>query len=277
MNKRNLWQDPVPEAGERPACHFSKIIPGKRGRILSILYLPSGARRAPVLLMCHGFPGNEQNMDLAQAFRRIGFAVMKFHYSGSWGSDGNYSVSNCLEDAQTVLDYLKNYDGDELDPERIFLFGHSLGGFVTANILARNPEIQAGILLSPADMGGVYSIFRENEQMKENWIRFLDDGAKWLNGTSGEALAEDLEAHLQEWTFTGLAESLSEIPLLIISAEQDALTPFETNQKPLLLKLEEIRKGNYRHVTFDTDHGYEDKRIILTETIAEFLLENLSQ
>ena len=41
---------------------------------------------APVLLL-HGFPGNEKNLDLAQDLRADGFNVLFFHYRGAWGSE----------------------------------------------------------------------------------------------------------------------------------------------------------------------------------------------
>lgn len=47
----------------------------------------------------HGIPGWERNFDLAQALRRAGFHVLVFHYSGSWGNDGTYSLAHILEDS----------------------------------------------------------------------------------------------------------------------------------------------------------------------------------
>lgn len=70
---------------------YGIIIPGKHGKLLATLYTAGGEGPHPTILLLHGIPGSEQNLDLAQAFRRSGFHVMTFHYSGSWGSSGNYS------------------------------------------------------------------------------------------------------------------------------------------------------------------------------------------
>ena len=43
------------------------------GRYLSPALYKEGERR-PVVIMCHGMPGQEQNIDLAQALRRATFA-----------------------------------------------------------------------------------------------------------------------------------------------------------------------------------------------------------
>ena len=71
---------------------YGIIIPGKHGKLLATLYSAGGEGPHPTVLLLHGIPGCEQNLDLAQAFRRAGFHVMTFHYSGSWGSSGNYSL-----------------------------------------------------------------------------------------------------------------------------------------------------------------------------------------
>lgn len=78
----------------RPDCH-GILIPGRRGRLLSVLYTAGGRGLHPTVLLLHGIPGCEKNMDLAQYLRRMGFHVLIFHYSGSWGSDGDYPVMCC--------------------------------------------------------------------------------------------------------------------------------------------------------------------------------------
>ena len=53
---------------------------------------------------------------------------MTFHYSGSWGSDGDYSLTHDLEDADTVLDFILQNESYGFDKEHIYAVGHSLGG-----------------------------------------------------------------------------------------------------------------------------------------------------
>ena len=57
----------------------------------AMLYLPSGAGPHPAVILLHGLPGNEQNLDLARTMQRAGWAVVTFHYRGSWGSGGSFS------------------------------------------------------------------------------------------------------------------------------------------------------------------------------------------
>ncbi|MDO4489987.1 MAG: alpha/beta fold hydrolase [Lachnospiraceae bacterium] len=270
-----LWRDPKEGQFQPAPTHKSIIIPGKRGRLLSLLYCAGGEGPKPTVLIFHGFPGNEQNLDIAQGLRRVGFNTMSFHYSGSWGSDGAYRFSHCLEDADTVLDYMISH-GEELqiDPEQLFLFGHSLGGFVGANVLAKRQEIKAGVLMSPADLCNTYQITVRYPQTEPIMMAFLANGAQWLNEVTAEDMREDVKALQETCLFAVLAESLSRKKLLMITAELDQTTPFFMDQQPLLERLDQLGRGNHRHLQLKTDHGYEDKRMELTEKIAEYLLEH---
>src|ERR1700739_4338718 len=88
--------DPHPDKAH-PAGMVDVRIPSHGANMNAILYTASGAAPHPVLVLFHGFPGKEQNLDLAQAVRRAGFTVLTLHYRGSWGSPGKFSFANALE------------------------------------------------------------------------------------------------------------------------------------------------------------------------------------
>ena len=71
------------------ACDFRVTYAPETGEqhLYGIAYLPSGEGPHPCVLLLHGFPGNEKNLDLAQTLRRAGCAVVQFHYRGCWASD----------------------------------------------------------------------------------------------------------------------------------------------------------------------------------------------
>jgi pimeloyl-ACP methyl ester carboxylesterase len=54
----------------------------------ALFYLAGGPGPHPTIVLLHGFPGNEQNLDLAQSIRRAGWNVLTLHYRGAWGSPG---------------------------------------------------------------------------------------------------------------------------------------------------------------------------------------------
>ena len=76
--------DPAVNA-QYPASMSAFVLPSHDGAMNAVMYQASGPGLHPTLLLLHGFPGNEQNLDLAQAARRDGWNVLTLHYRGSWG------------------------------------------------------------------------------------------------------------------------------------------------------------------------------------------------
>ena len=79
-----ITTDPVHDK-TNPAAFETFQIPSHGALLNAIAYIAPGAAPHPVVLLLHGFPGNEKNLDLAQAIRRDGWDVVYFDYRGSWG------------------------------------------------------------------------------------------------------------------------------------------------------------------------------------------------
>jgi predicted alpha/beta-fold hydrolase len=90
-----------------PAAMTVLHIPSHGVLINGLIYQPSGPGPHPTLIICHGLPGNEKNLDLAQAVRRAGWNAVSFNYRGSWGSPGVFRFTQTLGDAQAVLAFLR--------------------------------------------------------------------------------------------------------------------------------------------------------------------------
>src|SRR3954449_2285312 len=97
-----IYADPPADAAH-PASTLAIEIPSHGSVMNGVVYRPSGTGPFPLVILMHGLPGNEQNMDLAQALRRSGWAVMTFHYRGCFGSEGQFSIDHVLEDADVAL------------------------------------------------------------------------------------------------------------------------------------------------------------------------------
>ena len=106
----------------------------RRGsRLNGIFYLPAGPGPHPVVVLLHGNPGNERNLDLAQALRRAGYATLYFNYRGSWGSGGTFSRTHAIEDVHAALQFVRSPLAAEryrADSTRVALVGHSMGGWL---------------------------------------------------------------------------------------------------------------------------------------------------
>ena len=89
--------DPKPDPDFPPAI-VELTIPSAGQRMPALMYLANGPGPHPTVLLLHGFPGNEKNLDIAQDLRRNGFNVLFFHYRGAWGADGEYRILNLADD-----------------------------------------------------------------------------------------------------------------------------------------------------------------------------------
>ena len=264
------------DCAHRPDMH-GILIPGKRGRLLSVLYTAAGEGVHPTVLLLHGIPGCERNFDLAQSLRRAGFHVMTFHYSGSWGSDGNYSLSNDLEDANTVLDFILQDETCGFDKQHIYAVGHSMGGFVCGQLSARRPEIKGAVLLMPCDIGRLPQIARDDPASYQTVQEVLDDSAQWLTGTSGEALLQEALAHSADFCLESTAESLAQKPVLCVAGTLDIYTPPTLHCEPLIRAIQAAGGTSLQAVCYPTDHFFADYRLTVAETVITFLKEQLSE
>lgn len=115
------------------------------------LLVASGEGPHPTLVICNGLPGVERNLDLAQAARRAGWNVLVFHYRGAWGSRGEFSLANAAADGEAAVAFVRDpamAAKYRIDPSRIVLLGHSVGGFVAAKAAGRDAAI--GVILLDA-------------------------------------------------------------------------------------------------------------------------------
>ncbi|MEG4407444.1 alpha/beta fold hydrolase [Microcoleus sp. MON2_D5] len=99
-----------------------------------------------VVLYLHGNASNVgANVEHAYRFHRLGFSVFVMDYRGYGKSQGDFpSESQVYEDAQLAWDYLVKQRG--INPNQIYLYGHSLGGAIAIDLAVRHPEA-AGLIV----------------------------------------------------------------------------------------------------------------------------------
>lgn len=123
-----------------------------RGR----LYTPDKSGPYPLVIISHGFGETAaETARFAVRFAEKGIAAYVFDFAGgsvrgrSDGTTTTMSVLTELDDLNSVIDGFKDYP--DIDSSRIFLFGDSQGGFVSAMAAAdRGEDISGLILFYPA-------------------------------------------------------------------------------------------------------------------------------
>jgi uncharacterized protein len=260
---RAITTDP-PRDSAHPARMEVLHIPSGGVKINGVAYLASGAGVHPTFVLFHGLPGNEKNLDIAQAVRRDGWNAITVNYRGSWGSPGEFRFANNLEDADAVLAFLRdpaNARSLGIDTTRLVIAGHSMGGWVTALTAGHDRGIRGAILISMADM----SNFAAGTRPK--LIAEMADDMESLAGVTPESMADELIANAAKWHVADAVPGLARLPLLVITSN-DGLAP----QGDALVKALRA-KGNtsVTAVHYPTDHSYSDKRIAVEASIIEWL------
>jgi len=260
-----IFTDP-PADKEHPAKMTVLHIPSHGVLINGIVYSPAGAGAHPTLVLCHGLPGNEKNLDLAQAVRRAGWNAVAFNYRGSWGSPGNFRFAQNLEDADAVLAYLRDLANAArlgIDVRRIVIAGHSMGGWVTVHTAGHDRGLAGAILISAWDAG------KAGNGPADKLEGFMADDMESLAGVTAKSMAAELRANAAKWGFAGAAEGMSKMPVLALTSD-DGLA----GDTDALVKAIEAKGGKVKSVHVATDHGWSDKRIAL-ETLVIGWLEGL--
>jgi len=104
------------------------------GVSLSGWYVPADAGRG-VVVFFHGNAGNiSHRLESLQIFNALGLDTLIFDYRGYGGSEGAPSEAGLKRDAVAAWRYLTNERG--IAPDRIVLFGRSLGAAVAAGLAA---------------------------------------------------------------------------------------------------------------------------------------------
>lgn len=257
---RAVANDPTPNA-KAPTQNLETVIPSHGSNMMGLLLLAEGAEPHRTVILLHGFPGYEQNMDLAQALRRDGWNVLAMHYRGAWGSQGDFSFTHCMEDVGAMLAYLTdpaNAAKFHVDPRRIVVIGHSMGGFMTVAALAQHPQIAAGVVITEGSP----------EHDGPGYFGAESDPADYapLAGTSPAGLEQDAKIHAAAWSFTAFAAKIAPRPMLVLSAN-DGL---RASNEALTAALKQAGSP-VTYIHMDTDHGFTDHRIALESAVLQWV------
>ena len=130
------------EAGLRHEAVEFRSADGTR---LSGWFLPAVGAAKGTVVHCHG---NAQNMTshwrFVEFLPRLGYNLFVFDYRGYGASDGRPTRQGTFEDAEAAVAYVRSRE--DVDPERVGLFGQSLGGAIAVVVAARDPRIKGAVI-----------------------------------------------------------------------------------------------------------------------------------
>jgi pimeloyl-ACP methyl ester carboxylesterase len=239
-------------------------------RLNGIVYVANGPGPHPTVILLHGFPGNEKNLDLAQSLRADGWNVLFFHYRGAWGSEGTYSFTHVYEDVAAAADYLRaNAVPLRTDANRIILVGHSMGGFASLMAAARDDRIACTAAITPADLAAMASMFEAQPGLARGWSSYSGT-LTMLHGFSWQGALDEIMANRPAFDLRALAPRLRGKSVLVIGADRDTDVPAEVIVQPLIDAYEADPAIRTTGVILSGDHSFSWSRGLLIETVTHW-------
>ena len=185
---------------------------------------PRFGNKRPCAIICHGFAGFTRWDDVAHDLCRAGIIVLIPHHRGAWGSEGEYTVSGCIRDAENLANWVMSSDFSEkygADATSVYLVGHSMGGNSAVNAAARVKNVRGVALIAPCDIG-----FMASKMPKLEMLSFLrGEGLDVLHRASDDALVDDIYANAAEMIFTNACASLGDRKVFLATGQYDSTVP----------------------------------------------------
>lgn len=264
--------DPVRADLPRDAAHPPAMeelsIPSHGARMNGFIYLAQGPGPHPSVIFLHGYPGNERNLDLAQAVRRAGWNALYFDYRGNWGSGGTFGFQNALDDVGAAIGFLReNQARFHVDTSRIAVVGHSMGAWLALQTGARDPRVTCTAALDAWNLGAAGRAARANaNDGTAAYFRQTTDPESGPIHADPEAMLREVIAHADEWDYLTLAPMLKGKAVYLAASTRDAEAMRTTLTQRLSAGAAHVRS---RH--FDDDHGFSAHRIALAEELVRWL------
>lgn len=143
-----------------PGSNYNRYLTSYRSeglKIYALLTVPRGEKPAtgwPVIVFNHGYipPSQyrttERYVAYVDAFARNGYIVFRPDYRGHGNSEGEarggYGSPDYTVDVLNAVASIKRYP--DADPNRIGMWGHSMGGHITLRAMVVSKDIKAGVI-----------------------------------------------------------------------------------------------------------------------------------
>ncbi len=241
----------------RDAYVDGAIIEVDGAKMLAAFYGATRQRPCPTVILLHGVPGVEKNIDIAYELRERGWNCLILFHRGSWGSGGTYSFTGLAADVRAATDWLLAQD--VVDGERLALAGMSMGGYMTLVAGAADDRFKALVpicpLIDPATV--------------ETSAAMFDPYTAMLQGVTGAALHKEWANLVSVYD---LKDQLANRPILLVTGDRDDVFPpahyaYIGQTMPHIL---------HRRLA-DGDHAFNACRKLLVATVVDWLVEQLGR
>lgn len=271
--------DPVradpPADTSAPAGMYAPTIPVGGTTMVSTLYTAAGTAPRGTVVLLHGFPGYEQNGDLAQAIRRAGWNVLMPRYRGAWGSGGEFAFAQVPTDIAAAVTFLRSPAAARFrgDPARVALIGHSMGAWGALLAAAADSSVRCVAGIGTSNIGNQMRAVAADSAIRAALGRALAAG---LASRGGPIKAASPLA-MQEGMTIEAADLLLHVPemrqhaILLVGGTRDEAAPLALNHKPLAAALRARVGSRFTEVVLPADHSFSGTRLALADAVVRWL------
>jgi uncharacterized protein len=220
-------------------------------KLLGGLYRGAGLGSRPTAILLHGLPGTEQNLDIAYRLREVGWNCLYFHYRGSWGSDGAFSLANMADDVQAAIGWVSSQPC--VDSDRLAIVSFSIAVLPAALRGAFDRRVAAIVAISPIIEPSAFPFS----------LGLAEDLSTTLHGVDAGTL-------LKEWrelpSPRAALATFAPRPIALVAGGRDDVAP-PSEYPSYLTDLDHVRIV----VNDKADHLFSRTRPWLVETVVDWL------
>lgn len=217
------------------------LLTGAENKPLALDIFYKDKEPQPVVIYAHGFNGFKDwgNFDLiAQQFAKAGFTFIKFNFTHNGTTPdnpeefvdpeafGQNNYTRELYDLQVVIDWVEKSAKQEdspLDPARIYLVGHSMGGGIVLIKGAEDPRVKGvatwASISECKTPWGSWDAARL-EEWKRTGVQYVTNSRTHQELPLYYQLYEDYEAHKERLDIKAAVKRLT-VPLLVCHGTHD--------------------------------------------------------
>lgn len=263
--------------------NFEKVkIDGENLTLNGILFPAEGIGSSPTLLLLQGFPGGESDVfGIGTKFQKAGINVLIFNYSGTYGSDGDYSMEYTTRDIQLACNFLKesnNVVRFKIDTSMIYLGGYSYGGGMALTYAANHPEIRKVFSIAGTDHGEFFREYFSNEQ----FAKMIDDMFEQLIAPEGpvrfevgkmpkDITSEDVSKIDSTIDLRKCTPLIADRDILLIAGIDDQYVTMENHMLPLYRALQNEGAENVEFVIVQDNHSFSKSREKVSDIILNWM------
>ncbi|MBO7556491.1 MAG: alpha/beta fold hydrolase [Alphaproteobacteria bacterium] len=245
------------------------IINGDHGKLSAVLQTPDDRAEYPLVMILHGFNSSKDMpllKQIADKLEQSGIASIRFDFNGHGKSEGsfqNMTISNELNDAKKVYEYVKSLP----KVTSVSVTGHSQGGVVAGLISGEYgaEKIKSAVLMAPA------SVLREMAQKGDMFGTKFDpenipEYIELPHGLRvGRAYLEDAKT-LPIYEISASYQG----PVLIIHSQDDELVPYSNGEE-----YHQVYQKSELKTLHGFDHSFTQNTNYVAQIVADYFTKQL--